>query len=386
MSWERQPSPVVAAPEPPVKSRWVKAASLALFAGALLFLLHSSERLVLLRHIDIWVFSLTPLLAWVLAFGARAYAYGQALSHQRFFVQQAEDAQRSWQNWAQRNMAVCASCVVLPDRLSAAVLSQEMPGLPPRTGQARRIAALTEHEERAHAGLYMLLEAVAPAVKALPAGQELRLTLLSDVDPAHYEPLRDALHRGWRATLDHAHPTTIALTSVLSYRWVDHTLKTASTAVELILVVQVNGEQAYSDGLAGLLLCPDQLAHACALPITSRLLRPMPLDIAALDSEIPLFLQTQTQANAATGMLADEAGWQPLMGKILAASGVNGASLNAQQQWIQERFCGVPGPLGLWLVTALGVEMAGHLRKPMLIFAQDPSGHWVSTVTTGGRS
>lgn len=383
MGWDRRPSAAADMPEPPVLGRWFGAAAIAVLACVLLFLLHASGDMPLLHVLDIWVFSSSPLLLWLLAFGARAHAHGRALSHQQFLDEQAQDAQQSWQGWAQRYLAVSASCVLLPDQVSASVLTRSRSDLRPRTGQARRITALPTQGPRAEAGLQMLIEAVAPALKALPPGQELRVTLLSDVDPEEYQALRHALQQVWSTTIGRTPPGTITLAGELSYRWIDETLKTASTTIELILVLQVQGETAYSDGLASLLLCPDNLALALKLPITAGLLRPMPLDIDALESELTLLLQTQTRANEASGVLADHADWQPLTGRILVVASAQGASLRVEQQWIQEHLCGLPGPLGHWLTTALGAEVTRHQRAPLLVLVREQSGSWISTLTTG---
>jgi hypothetical protein len=109
----------------------------------------------------------------------------------------------------------------------------------------------------------------------------------------------------------------------------------------------------------------------------------MPLDIKRLPHELPIFLQTQTNARQATGLLADSADWQPLMGQAFAAGGALDASLEVEQQWVQERLCGVTGPFSHWLTAALGVEMSRHQQCPLLLLAEDESGHWISTVTTG---
>lgn len=383
MGWNRQPSALADVPKPPLLGRWLWAAVVALLACVLLFFLHSSERVSLLHALDVRVLSGMPLLVRLLAFGARAHVYGRALSHHQLLEESAHEAQQSWQGWARRHMAICASCVLLPDQVSARVLTQAPSGLPSRTGQARRIAVLPVETERAQAGLQMLIHAVASAIKALPSGQKLRVTLLSDVDPGHYDGLSDRLRRVWSDAINRTPPAMICTADELSYSWIDETLKTGSTVIELILVLQVHGKGAYSDGLAALLLCPDRLAIALELPITAGLSRPMPLDIGALDSELPLLLQTQATACKATGLLADSAAWQPLTGEILAVAGAHGASLSVEQQWIQEDLSGLPGPLGHWLVSALAVEVAQHQRAPLLVLAREQSGHWVSTVTTG---
>jgi uncharacterized membrane protein YsdA (DUF1294 family) len=384
MGWDRQPPEMVAAPAPPVLGRWVLAAGIAVLACVLLFLLYASDRVPQLQALNVWVVSGSPLLVWVLAFGARAYVYGGALSHHQFLEEEAQVAQRAWQDWAQRYLAVHASCVLLPDQVSASLLTHGPLDLPPRTGQARRIATLpAQKEQRVQAGLQLLLSALGPVLKVLPAEQELRVTLLSDVEPGQYEALRNAWQQSWASATPQVQPATVTLAAQLSYQWLDEKLKTASSAFELIVVLQVHGEAAYSDGLAAMLLCPDRLALACELSVTGALLRPMPLDINTLQSEVPLFLQTQTNACQATALLADGVGWQPLAGKIIAAGVAHGASLNVEQQWFQESLCGLPGPFSHWLVAALGVEIARQQQRPLWVLAQEESQHWISTVSTG---
>jgi hypothetical protein len=383
MGWDRQASEVVKAPAPIVLGRWVFGAGAAVLASVLLFLLHAAEHLPILQTLSIWAFSGSPLLAWALAFGARAYAYGGALSHHQFLQAEAQDAQHAWQDWAHRYMAVQASCVLLPDRVSASVVVQDGLNVPPRTGQARRIAEVQQQPQRAPAGLSLLLSALEPAARVLPVRQPLRVTLLSDIEPGQYAVLREAWHQIWVNDMGLPAPESVIVSAQLSYQWIDETLRTGSTAIELILVLQLHGESAYSDGLAALLLCPDKLALAWELPVVGGLLRPMLLDTNRLPHELPVFLQSQTGALRATGLLADGTDWQPLMGQVFAAGGALGASLEVGQQWIQQRLCGVTGPFSHWLTAALGVEMARHQQRPLLLLAKDASGHWIGTVTSG---
>jgi hypothetical protein len=349
----------------------------------LLFVLHASARMPWLEDLNIWLLSSVPLLLWTLAFAARAYGYGSALSHQQFLEAQARDAQQSWQGWAQRGLAVLASCVLLPDQVSASVLAQGPSGLHPRTGKVRRIAFLHDQTQRGRAGLQMLIQALAPALQKLPAEQNLRITLLSDADPVRYQALRDDLQQTWFAVISQSLPAQVTVTEELSWQWIDERVKTASATIELILVLQLDGTDMYSDGLAALLLCPDGLAPLLQQPVTATLLRPMPLEIDALEHEFAMFMHTQPRACKATGVLADETDWQPLISNILANASTHGAALNVERQWLVENLCGRPGPLGHWLVTALGVEMVQHQREPLLLLARDSSQHWITTVTKG---
>lgn len=383
MGWDRQAPDRGEVPAPIVVSRWILAAVVAVLASVLLFLLYASERVPPLHALNIWAVSGSPLLIWLLAFGARAYFYGGALSHQQFLEEEASVAQQAWQGWAQRYLAVCGSCVLLPDQVSAGTLSQGTVNFPNRSGQARRIAALSASQVSALTGLQLLLQALDATLQALPAGQALHVTLLSDVEPMHQPALRDAWEQSWVAVMGTPIPEKLTVTHELPYQWIDDTLKTASPAFELILVLQLQGGAAYSDGLAALLLCPDRLASEWGLPVSGRLLRPMPLDITQLKSELALFLQTQPVARQASSLLADDADWHPLTGDVVAISSQTGASLKAGQLWIQEYLWGRSGPFSHWLVTTLGVEVARHQQRPLLLLAQDETRHWISTVTTG---
>ncbi|MNJ52767.1 hypothetical protein D3C77_481200 [compost metagenome] len=229
----------------------------------------------------------------------------------------------------------------------------------------------------------MLLPALARALKALPQEQELRVTLLSDVATQNYGALRNAWQQSWVTAVGRTPPAEVTLATELSYQWIDEKLKSANGALELIVVLQVHGDALYSDGLAAMLLCPEQLALARNLPVEGGLLRPMPLDINALSAELPLFLQTQTSARQATGLLADSAEWRPLTGTLITQGSAHGASLKVEQQWVQEQLCGLPGPFSSWLVAALGVEIARHQQRPLLVLTREISQHWIGTVTWG---
>ncbi len=338
---------------------------MAALAGLLVFLLFASGYLPQLQALNIWVLSGLPLLVWVLAFGARAYFFGGALDHYQFLHEQAEAVLRSWQQWAQRSLVVHARCVLIA-------------GLP------------TCVQARAHTGLRLLLAAMEAIFQKLQPGQTLHVTLLSDVPPDQYEALRSAWQHQWSAVMPHWPAVTLALSAELPYQWIEEKLKSGCPALELIVVLQMEGGAAYSDGLAVLLLGPDGLVQAANLPVQGCLSRPMSLETDKLESELPLFLQTQANMGQVTTLLADSVDWQTLnskvlaisqrseerRSKVLAISNAEGVPLSAEQLWILESLCGSPGPFSSWLTAALAVEMTEQLSKG--------SGRsWISTVTTG---
>ncbi|MFJ3483666.1 hypothetical protein ACIPL1_09815 [Pseudomonas sp. NPDC090202] len=380
MAWNRRSPEVAQAPMPPSMARWSVALVIAVLIGVLLFLLYAA--LPSLQVLNVWLLCASPVVAVGLAFAGRAYGHGGALS--RFESQQAtaREAQDAWQRWGQRGMAVLGTCLLLPDQVSASSVAQGGQALPPRTGQARRLDGLpAKCDARVQAGIDQLLATLAASLTVLPAAQTLNVTLLTDIPPADYPAAQAHWQQGWARLKTPLEPARVSLAAALSPHWIEETLKTASTAVELIVVLQVNGEAAYSDGLAALLLCPDALAEKHAWSRTATWLRPMPLQAGPLEQEFALFLQTQASAREATGLLADRADWLPLNGRLLAASTGEGA-LEPTAQTITETLSGVPGPLGHWLVAVLGIELTRHRQQPLLLLTQDGTQHWISTITT----
>lgn len=384
MAWNRRAPDVIEAPSPLSMIRWLGAALLAVIIGIGLFVLVVSGRLPELSSFNPWMLAASPLLVWLLAFAIRSYTYGGTLGHFQFLEEQADDAKAAWNQWAQRSFGVQASCVVLPEQVSAAVIAQGAPGEPRRPGEVCRIAELpAAGGGRVQAALQMLIAGVGPALNELPADRELRVTVLSDLDIDGLEAFRAAWGKAWFKAVPGRSQVKPTFVSGLSLQWLEDNLKAPGSAIDLILVLQVNGAKAYSDGLAALLLCPDALAQEWELPVQGRLLRPMPLNVEQLDSEIPLFLETQLAARSATGILADSAQWQPSLGTLLAMGEAQQAKFQVGQQWIQEALCGVPGPFSAWLLAALGLEMSRHLQQPLVLLSQEPSQHWISTVATG---
>lgn len=384
VGWDRQLPETVAAPAAISAARWVGAAVVAALAGVSLFMLYASQAWPPLQVVSPWVLAVSPLLLVTLAFAVRMYGYGGALDHHRFLEQEAQAAQHSWEAWSRRHMRVHDSCVLLPEQVSAAVLASSAVGLPPCAGAARRLSVLPqEHADRIQTALLMVLKALAPSLKALSLGPALRVTLLSDARPEHHELVASAWRRAWNHATDKAEQPTLIQVTALTYGWVEERIKSASQVVELIVVVQVNGAQRYSDALAGLLLACDCSTAATALPVKGLLLRPMPLDIGDVPGEVAQLMQSQRGARQATGLLADAVHWKARSGEIIAENLARDGALKVGECWVQETLCGLPGPFSSWLVVALGAELAQHRGEPLLVLGTEPSQHWMSTIDTG---
>jgi len=382
MGWDRQPSETVAAPLALSPARWLAALAIAGLAGVSLFLLHASQRLALLQSVNIWLFAFAPLLLVALAFAVRAFRYGGTLSHHAFLADEAQLAQESWETWTGRYLTVHDSCALLPERVSGALLAKGVEELSLHTGQARRLSMLPDDPfDRIQLSLLRLLEALQPSLEELGAKAPLRATLLCDAETTRGGQIAESWRRVWINVMGDEPWTPLIQETELSLARIDEKIRTGEPSLELILVVQTEGGEAYSDALAALLVCLDTSPAPGPLPVKARLLRPMPLDISDLQGEVAEFMQSQRAARSATGLLADVAQWQQASAPVLAASQAADAALKAEQQWIQERYSGVPGPFSSWAGLALGIELVQHRQEALLVLGKEQDRQWLSTLT-----
>ena len=382
MAWQREYVQAGLAPKPPSLLRWLLSVVLAVAAAVLMFLLYAV--LPEWQVFNVWAFTVSPLVLVILALAARVHAYGSALDEYRLLQERSRLAQVAWAEWGQRYMAVMGGLVLLPEHLSAVAMMKPPHTPVPHPGKARRIVGLPKGQKgRAMAGLAQLMGSLSAVLAPLPPSESLSVTVLTDAPQDEHPALADACHDHLSDLTPSSILTGVHVTSQLSFTWLEENLKTPGDAVELILVVQAHGKDAYSDGLAALLLCPDAVANAHKLPIAVRLLRPMPLDIDPLESDFTSFLQIQATARQATGLLADSADWQPETTPVLAAAAREGAALSVDHRWILEPLNGVPGPCGHWLLAALGIEMTRLVQQPLLLLASEGTGRWINTVTPG---
>lgn len=382
MAWQREYVQAGLAPKPPSPVRWLLIVVLAVAAAVLMFLLYAV--LPELQALNVWALTASPLVVAILALAARMHAYGGALDEYRLLQERSRLAQVAWAEWGQRYMAVMGGLTLLPEHLSSVAMMKARQMPVPHSGTARRIVGLPKGQKgRAIAGLAQLMGSLSTVLAPLPPSEKLSVAVLTDAPEDEHPALADACQQHLSDLAPSSTLTGVHVTSQLSFTWMEETLKTPRDAVELILVVQAHGKEAYSDGLAALLLCPDAVAKAHKLPIAARLLRPMPVDIDSLETDFTTFLQIQAKARQAKGLLADCADWHPETTPLLAAAAREGAALSVDHRWILEPLNGVPGPCGHWLLAALGIEMTRLAQQPLLLLSSEDTGRWINTVTPG---
>ncbi|CNF22041.1 Uncharacterised protein [Yersinia rohdei] len=384
MGWDRQKPFITEKPSRPSLGRWLLAGLLSIIVGILLFSLHASDKFVGLQTINIWVVSAVPIIGWGLTFCVRGYMYGRNLSHYTFLQDEAQQAQQEWQTWAERYMAVLASCVLLPDVITVSYLANNPTDVEFQRGLVRRIDYLPQDQGTEYQAIMALLVSIQKALNSLPSDIELRATLLTDSDPAEYEQLRAVWTQCWdKAITTRFSPITLTLSAEMSYSNIEDGIKNAITGAELVLVLQLHGDEDYSDGLAVFLLTTDDMAQKHQLPIQGRLLRPMQLNIEQAESELALFMETQSLACRAGGILGDSTELMSLTPKIIPVGHRLGANFSAESVLIQESLTGIPGPFSAWLVAAFGLDFAYYYGVPYVVFSFGPEYGVVGTVSPG---
>ena len=384
MGWERQKPVTTEQPQPPSSAGWLISGVLAVIAGVLLFVLHASGSLKIVNAVNIWLFSLLPVVLWILIFSTCGYLYGRALDRFQFLQREAGHAQQEWTAWAERYLAISASCLLLPDLISAALLQQNAHGLPQYPRLVRRIDYLADNKPISAATIGALLGGIEDAILALPRELPLQVTLLTDEPGATQQNLFALFTDGWRERFpEHSGPSSLALAEHLSFHTLDERLKQPDATIQLILVMQMWGEERYSDGLAALLFTTDDVAQKYSLPHSIRLLRPMQLDMHHFDEDLTLFLTTQVQARQTARILGDHQKWTESSAALINVGNGQGTTWRAEDIQVIETYCGIQGPFSPWLTAALGADFVRIGQQSWLGLSTTGAENFVYTITSG---
>ena len=347
MGWVRTKALTMEQPSAPSLTRWLFAGVLMAIIGVLLFTLHASGTVKILSVINIWWVSLMPAGCWLLIFCLRCYLWDRDLK---------------------------------AHHISAAHWGSERPQ---QYGLTRRINYLPAEEPVQLSAMHALLTSIEERVQCLPEELPLYVTLITD-NPS--PELTSSFSNLWKEHIPgRAVPDDITVTGSFSLSEVEERLKQPVLTVNLLLVIQLNGGTAYSDGLAVLLLTSDDVAQKYHLPHSSRLLRPMPLDMTNFEDDITLFLETQTVACHTPSVIGDAKKWTERSAALITQGGKMHTPWKAEDIALLEKWCGIPGPAAPWLLTALAADLVSLRKQPLLALFSSEQEHFISTITPGSE-
>ncbi|HDR2315534.1 TPA: hypothetical protein QCH60_001291 [Enterobacter asburiae] len=380
MSWERQKSTISTKPEEPSFILWMMLGAFALVGCVLLFVLHANKLAGPLQTFNLWAVTAGPAVLWFFFLCLRGWIYNNAFDRHEFETNEAEYAQQQWMEWSGRNIAVLHSGIMLPANLTPQNFIAAPPTLQQNTSLTQRIC-LPVHETH----FSFLLAGLGPVLAKLPSDLIPAVTLLTDSHD-DLQVLQDAFAHAWQAViLDRSVPQLTVRTSK-TFLSLDERIKSPTLDMDLILIHQTQGRDAYSDALAVLLLTSDDVATKNNLSLNARLLRPMALDMAISEKSLDTFFSTQTQACATSSIVGDRVEWGKAFSDLLAVTQDYGGHWKPEQLHWLEKYAGLSGPFSPWIMAAVASDIVNIQKADCLMLSTDGEQEFINTVQTGNRN
>ncbi|MCT4715558.1 hypothetical protein MUA01_11330 [Enterobacteriaceae bacterium H18W14] len=382
MGWERTKATTMELPPEPSFTGWLLAGGVAAVVGILLFILHASGMVKALAVFNIWWLASSPVFGWFFLFCLRGWLWGRTVNEHQFLQKEAEYGQRQWEVWAERYLAVLGSSILLPSGVtSGAIVKSD-------AADAPQFLSLTSHFEAQSAASTSLLElglaGVQNAIAILPATVPFNVTIVSDMISSDFEI---EFRESWgRIYPGRALTGSVSCCETLSFAWIEKRLKNPVFDIDLILILQNQGAEHYSDALASMILTSDDVAEKYQLPHSARILRPMPLDMSNFKADMGLFLETQTIACQTSKVFCDNAAWSERFADVMTAAQMHQTPWMPEEIDVLEKYNGIPGPGSAWLLATLVSDIVTISKVPVLGLFTSGTDHLVSTVTPGGEN
>ncbi|WP_395304344.1 hypothetical protein [Enterobacter sp. ECC-019] len=379
MGWERTKATTMELPPEPSFMGWLLAGVVAAVVGILLFILHASGMVKALAEFNIWWLASSPVHGWFFLFCLRGWLWGRTVNEHQFLQKEAEYGQQQWEAWAGRYLAVLGSSILLPSGVTSdAIAKSDAAGAP-------QFLSLTSHFDPKSTTSTSLLElglaGVQDAIAMLPATVPFNVTIITDMNSPDFET---RFRESWGRTYPgRALTGSVSFCKTLSFTWIEDRLKNPVLDIDLILILQSQAAEQYSDALASLILTSDDVAEKYQLPHSARILRPMPLDMANFRVDMGLFLETQTIACQTSKVFCDCGHWNDGFAELMTASQSHLTPWVPQEIDVLEKYNGIPGAGSAWLLATLLADIVSVSNKPVLGLFTSGTDRFVSTVTSG---
>lgn len=382
MGWERTKATTTELPAEPSFVVWLMAGGVAAVIGVLLFILHASGMVKALASFNIWWLAGSPLICWLFFFCLRGWLWGRTVDEHQFLQKEADHGQLQWEAWAGRHLAVLGSSILLPSGVKSDAIAES------KVADSFQYLSLSCHFESELFSEVRLLKlglaGVQRALKQLPPSLPLNVTIVTDSTIADL----DVQFRKYWGELypERAVPASVSVCETFPFAWVEERIKQPILDVDLVLMLQTNGQDSYSDALAALLLTSDDVALKYQLPHTARILRPMPLDMAHFMSDIELFLGTQTDACRTSKVFCDSQHWSEQFADVMTAARLKNTPWQPEAIDILEKYNGIPGAGSAWLLATLLSDIVSLSKTPHLGLFTSGTEYFISTIAPGSEN
>lgn len=382
MGWERTKATTMEWPPEPSFTGWLLSGGVAAVVGILLFILHASGMVKVLAVFNIWWLASSPVLGWFFLFCLRGWLWGRTVNEHQFLQKEAEYGQQQWEAWAGRYLAVLGSSILLPSGVTSGAIAKS------HAADAPLFLSLTSHFDEKSTTSTSLLElglaGVQNAIAMLPAIVPFNVIIVSDTISSEFET---RFRKSWEKMYPgRALTGSLMFCKTLSFTWIEERLKNPVFDIDLILILQSQGEELYSDALAAMVLTSDDIAEKYQLSHPVRILRPMPLDMTNFRADMGLFLETQTIACQTSNVFCDYGRWNDRFADLMIASQSYLTPWLPQEIDVLEKYNGIPGAGSAWLLAALLADIVSVSNKPILGLFTSGADRFVCTITSGSEN
>lgn len=382
MGWERTKATTTALPTALSLVVWLLTGLAAVIAGVLLFVLHASGMVKTMATMNIWWLAFGPILVWLFLLCLRGWIWSREVDKYHFLQSEAQQGQRQWEVWAGRHLAVLGSCILLPSGVTAATIAKSE-----NVNAVQHLSLVCHFEDKSVTDaqfIKMGLAGVQTAVKGLPASLPLNVTFVTDNISTQLETLFSQV---WKDLYpERSVPAVFSVNETFPFTWIEERLRQPVLDIELILIIQKNGRELYSDALAAILLTSDDMAQKYQLSHPARILRPMPLNMDRFREEISLFLETQSIASQTVKIFCDSQSWNTQFADVMEAALAHQIPWKPEEIEVMEKYHGIPGATSAWLLTALLSDVVAISKAPILGLFTSGKDHFVSTIIAGSEN
>ncbi|AKH63910.1 MULTISPECIES: hypothetical protein [Photorhabdus] len=379
MGWNKPVITMQQEPVPPVLWRWL--VSLIAIVGICIagYLLWSE----FIRQSLWWMIFGVVGLIWLTAFGLRLYLFGYWLEMYRLWHKEGQHVEKEWQSWAGRYMSVLYSCVFLPENITAATIVQEESKIEVQYGKRKVIDYFSWSEDKWRDSMQILLHSVEKTISDILPDKLICATVITNCVEQEYEKLESVLKESWQSVFPSGKPLSqLNISPHLSAMHIDNWLKETTSEVQLLILMQIESNEQFSEGLAVFLIATDDLTKKFNLAEKARIYRPMEIYSEDFEQEFQIFISTQLPAKMATDMIGDNGSMHSYFSQIMSVIQKQNAALKLEHIENIERFIGVPGPGAYWLTTGLAIDLSQYNSGSYLVLSKNECNWVINTVQT----
>ncbi|WP_036774497.1 hypothetical protein [Photorhabdus australis] len=373
MGWNKPVIAIQQEPVPPILWRWFISFIAIISIGVACYLLWPE----FLRQQQGWMLLGAVGLIWLVVFGLRLYFFGYRLEMYRLWNQENQYIEREWQSWAGRYMSVLHSGVFLPEKITAATIMQEESKIEVQCGIGKAIDYFPWSENKWRDSVKILLHSIENAIDELPPDRPICITVITNYPEQEYEKLEMLLQENWQSAFPSGR--SLSKLNILPYlpaMQIDNWLKDPTSEVQLLILMQIESTEQFSEGLGIFLLATDDLVKKFDLVEKARIYRPMEINPEQFEREFEIFISTQLSAKAATGMIGDDDSMYLYTSQIMSVIQNQQAVLKLEQIKNIGKIIDAPGPGAYWLATGLAIDLSQYNSARYLVLTNSEY-HWV---------